>query len=440
MKKEQILIFEDEFFHIEEIDRLVSRTYANIEIRPITSEEQRKKDSSNFVNKQAISHVYASNFIEAVYKAMLQEPSGILIDIDLRKYEFEQVKIGDIWFSNGIDIAQFFFEYNPNVPIAIYSGRLQDSEYQDNLSKLSTKIIQIEKSEISFEEVLREFLSSVEEFVQKRERLRPPKLEQFLTLPQVEQKNYQILTLLNIKTEKYFELVGSYAWAVFCRGSIKYLHGASFDETPMQIEHEISTTETIQKKDLLKLSQDRNALPVIFWNLKTPDALNLYLRHQAAPLLENLPVSYQFSFYYQAATKLADWYINQTIKQEDLIKNLSYLDDVAELEFQKQVLLFYQEEIEGVEDIPNIFGEIYLHLKNKIINIYKGEIAELEEEENTAWVLFENIFENKQAKSEPFKYDVLKDYGIEGDRAVFLYIFYTNQLGDKCRRIEPDFL
>lgn len=390
-----------------------------------------------------IVEVQAENFYDIFFQIFFDIPDGILIDIDLNRFRFADIYLGDLRISNGIDIAKILHEFNPSIPIAIYTSDIDI--YENSIKSLPYQIQYFSKTiKEKFDTILSPFYNKVK-MVNDIKLLSPkPSLEKFRLLSSIEKRAFYKGVFNEINADIYFKVVGNYSWFVECFGILAQYHGEVFDDISetqidLQNKYNIKCVKEVKLNEILQINKEKNSIPIIFLNLTSPRALKANLIYFAAFLRVLSEESFDM-LNLQIAKRLAYFFSIKEMGTQETREALTMLNSFGQFEFQKEFLKFNKLKIKHADNITNYLLPFKDLLQNKITELFIASIEETGGEDDTAWVLLENIFDYSIHFREPFSIQSLKNEGIivvEGTS--FVYIIYRNNLGNISVDIDKQF-
>lgn len=382
------------------------------------------------------------HLLDLFHQLFFRASDGVLIDIDLQHFGCDEIFIGSKSIYDGVDIAQYLYEFNPRIPIAVYSAFPEEIEKRKG--SLDDDIIVLPKDERQFEEILEPFYEEVA-FRKKQKGLGLfPRLEEFIAFNQNQKRNFYKKSLSHVNANKYFEAIGDYAWFIECNGVVKGLHGPvigpgalSEDQKHLAERHGIEPVKEILPDAFEVLTREKGHLPFIFWNLRTIEHIKANLHFFADTLLKNMEPGWRKLFFLQVAESLAALYVRGEAKVEQVEDILKRIDNFGRYEFQKILLNLRRDDLGGAGEASQVLEPFERLFENRISDIFTGYVDKLEKETDTAWIIFENLFDDEIEFVQPLSLSSLNDNGIFGKGAEFNYIVYINDLGHPSFDIEP---
>lgn len=426
-----VILIEDNDFIVEDIK---------------DSMEEENEDHFN------ITELKISNFWEVFYRILLKMPYGALIDINLQLFKFKEIFIENVGISNGIDIAQYLFEFNSRLPIAVYSSYFED--YEGDLRKLDSKILIIKKegeNTAAFKKALEPFFAKVDSNKKLKFINALPNLQEFVQYTDLQKENFLKTAVGKIQAKQYFKAIGNYAWYVTADEVVLDHHGPVIEYNGMEkyealneIQFELKNQYNIQTKpfltdnDLKKIAYEKDRIPLIFWNFSTPEILQANLTSESTKeTLKHLPLEWKKNFNFQAAQAIAEFFYYRNISTEKAKELLLLLINFGRYEFSKILLKLAKDKVDSADRIKDYFAPFTDIVENKVLDIFVGNVNRIEPDQQTAWVTLKNLFDPKISTKEPFSLDLLKEHGVFGKGTQFQYILFKNSLGRNSYDIEP---
>ncbi len=361
------------------------------------------------------------NGFEDIFSEIFEvNPDGILIDINLNKYNFDELYCNGIEIQNGIDIAKMLFKFNNAIPIAIYTSYPED--YKQALKSLPENISVYTKTGENFDEILKEFYEEVQDFSFVRSDLT---FEQFNTYNPSTKHIHYIKWAKEINPEIYFQIFEEQFWFIDCNGIIAF--GKELD---------------VDFNALRKTAIKRNAPLKYYSKINTPDDFRHCIEYNLPPSKNHHPTMEEMNKMNQIrlAYRLVDFYLQEEMEAGKVWEYLLKLNDLAIIEFQRDLILKTNNEDREAEELVELlapFKEILFGNKPFMVDFFEARMGEIDEDEDTAWVTMHHIYDESIRMGETYSFSKLKDKGILAKGVQFHFIIYQDSLGSASVYTQP---
>lgn len=244
-------------------------------------------------------------------------------------------------------------------------------------------------------------------------------------------RHYKKLHKQNVKWfNMNFEFVSDYSWLIVCGPKIEKKYG----ETLVDLKNRENNPELEilpsypTLKGINKLSRERNNSAFICWNVRKTEHIPKQI-NKAGKYLKNIPTYLHDYFSISLANSCGDAYLEGEKKSISWCENLT---NIGVFEFAKHV---FKKIIEKKD--PYNFNKLVSRTKiPQIAEIYKGQVLEINNNQQFAWIRFENLQSGKPNLHEQFDLSRLKQHGIKYEGQEFEYTIYENSSNDVSSNFE----
>jgi len=417
------------------------------------------KDTLKQLGVKTLDKKDPQTYYDLLFAVFYETVDGVLIDIDLSSFELESIFIGErLQIDNGIGLAKFIYEYNPNLPIAVYSADLQ--RFEAELEDLPASIDKYAKNDNFWRTDISVFCNKVETEQKYRSINASPTKKQFEEYNDT-QKLYEIRKASSkINGNKYFKAMGDYAWFLECGGIAKTWHGPIIgesdecsinnsdilndDQRRLAIDENLEIQNNLNKEILSELFNATGRLPIIHWNFTSPQTLKAIQKYYKDFALGNSPVlKYRKNAYYhELGEHLAKFYVKQEMNKTAILNILNGLPDedkqFLKLNFVKEI---FKAKSLDLKRNPESIGELrqdVLNITNfSIEDIFICEITEIDDTNDAATVKMKHLYRRDADPTEILSLKFLKQNtgNIATLYTKFEYVVYTPAIGGGAFKI-----
>ena len=228
-------------------------------------------------------------------------------------------------------------------------------------------------------------------------------------------------------------------WIIGLRSFKINFNDSHEDKTGMNPSGMILTLQVNIKKKIISKIKIRSENHKSFAALHLEDLGQIKRTlENAGDKLEKIPFDLRKYFNLFIACRAIEEFVKERRRQEiDVMALLRKLDYIGQLECQKQLYLYYIKKNYSLDEIHLRLDPWVKIGYPKIIQLFKGRLSEIDEDQNLGYVELENLMDSGDRYAEPFDLDILNSCGIYHVASRFIYAAVQLNSGRYIGEIEP---